>query len=55
MLRESNPEMGPDVIGSRSSQETFRIRDFLARNRMPFTWLDPEVDSRRNHGSIAAG
>ena len=45
-LRESNPEMGPDVIGSRFSQETFRIRDFLARNRMPFTWLDPEVDSR---------
>ena len=43
-LRESNPAMGPSVIGSRHSQETFRLRDFLARNRMPFTWLDPEAD-----------
>ena len=43
-LRESNPAMGPLVIGTRHSQETFRRRDFLARNRMPFSWPDPEAD-----------
>jgi thioredoxin reductase (NADPH) len=32
------------VIGSRWSQDTFRIRDFLARNHVPFTWLDLEQD-----------
>jgi thioredoxin reductase (NADPH) len=36
------------VIGSRHSKDTFRIREFLTRNRVPFTWLDletnPEVD-----------
>jgi hypothetical protein len=32
------------VIGSRYSQDTFRIRDFLARNHVPFTWLDLESD-----------
>ena len=35
---------GLRVIGSRYSRDTFRIRDFLAKNRMPFTWLDLEVD-----------
>ena len=38
--------MGLRVIGSRYSQETFRVRDFLARNRVPFTWLDLEADPR---------
>ena len=37
---------GLRVIGSRYSRDTFRIRDFLAKNRMPFTWLDLEVDSQ---------
>jgi len=35
---------GVRVIGSRYSRDTFRIRDFLAKNRMPFTWLDLEAD-----------
>ena len=35
---------GVRVIGSRWSQDTFRIRDFLARNHVPFTWLDLERD-----------
>jgi thioredoxin reductase (NADPH) len=35
---------GLRVIGSRYSRDTFRIRDFLAKNRVPFTWLDLEVD-----------
>ena len=35
---------GLRVIGSRYSQDTFRVRDFLAKNRVPFTWLDLESD-----------
>ncbi|HEX3531374.1 MAG TPA: FAD-dependent oxidoreductase [Thermoanaerobaculia bacterium] len=35
---------GLRVIGSRYSQDTFRIRDFLAKNRLLFTWLDLETD-----------
>ena len=35
---------GVRVIGSRHSQDTFRIRDFLSRNHVPFTWLDLEKD-----------
>jgi hypothetical protein len=31
--------VGLRVIGSRYSQDTFRVRDFLAKNRIPFTWL----------------
>ncbi len=44
LLRESGSFTGLRVIGSRYSQDTFRIRDFLARNRAPFTWLDLEAD-----------
>lgn len=36
---------GVRVIGSRWSRDTFRIRDFLARNHVPFTWLDLERDA----------
>lgn len=31
---------GLRVIGSLSSQDTFRIRDFLTKNRVLFTWVD---------------
>ena len=31
---------GLRVIGAGSSRDTFRIRDFLARNQVPFTWID---------------
>jgi thioredoxin reductase (NADPH) len=48
LLVESGKFIGPRVIGSRHSKDTFRIREFLTRNRVPFTWLDletsPEVD-----------
>jgi thioredoxin reductase (NADPH) len=44
LLRESGKFTGLRVIGSRYSQDTFRIRDFLARNQVPFTWLDLESD-----------
>ncbi len=36
---------GLRVIGSRFSSDTFRIRDFLSKNRVVFTWLDLENDS----------
>jgi thioredoxin reductase (NADPH) len=44
LLRESGGFVGLRVIGSRYSQDTFRIRDFLAKNRVLFTWLDLEDD-----------
>jgi thioredoxin reductase (NADPH) len=48
LLRESGSFTGLRVIGSRYSRDTFRIRDFLARNRVLFTFMDleshPEVD-----------
>jgi thioredoxin reductase (NADPH) len=33
------------VMGSRFSPETLRIREFLARNRIPHEWLDPDRDA----------
>ena len=44
LLRESGSFTGLRVIGSRYSVDTFRVRDFLASNRVPFTWLDLESD-----------
>ena len=35
---------GLRVIGSRYSQDTFRVRDFLTKNRVLYTWLDVESD-----------
>jgi len=32
------------VLGAGSSRDTFRIRDFLARNQVPFTWIDTDHD-----------
>lgn len=43
-LTESGKFTGVRVIGSRYSPNTLRIRDFLAKNRVPFTWLDLETD-----------
>ncbi len=44
LLTATGTIWGLRVIGSRYSQDTFRIRDFLARNRVPFTWFDIETD-----------
>jgi thioredoxin reductase (NADPH) len=33
------------VVGSRYSPELLRIREFLARNRIPHEWLDPDRDT----------
>jgi thioredoxin reductase (NADPH) len=44
LLRESGEFVGLRVVGSRDSQDTFRVRDFLAKNRIPFTWIDLNSD-----------
>jgi thioredoxin reductase (NADPH) len=44
ILRDSAEFTGLRVIGSAYSKDTFRIRDFLAKNRVPHAWLDPETD-----------
>jgi thioredoxin reductase (NADPH) len=44
LLRESPNFTGLRVIGSRYSPDTFRVRDFLAKNRILFTWMDLEGD-----------
>jgi thioredoxin reductase (NADPH) len=44
LLRESPDFTGLRVIGSRYSQDTFRVRDFLSKNRVLFTWVDLESD-----------
>ncbi len=33
------------VVGSRFSPESLRVREFLARNRIPHEWLDPDLDA----------
>jgi len=44
LLRESPNFTGLRVIGSRYSADTFRVRDFLSKNRILFTWVDVESD-----------
>lgn len=44
LMREMGEFVGLRVIGSRYSRDTFRIRDFLTKNRVLFTWLDLEGD-----------
>jgi thioredoxin reductase (NADPH) len=56
-LRESPDFVGLRVIGSRYSTDTFRVRDFLAKNRVLFTWVDvetdPEVDRLLKHFGLS--
>jgi thioredoxin reductase (NADPH) len=44
LLRQSPDFTGLRVIGSRYSADTMRVRDFLAKNRVLFTWVDLETD-----------
>jgi thioredoxin reductase (NADPH) len=44
LLRQSPDFTGLRVIGSRYSADTFRVRDFLAKNRVLFTWVDVETE-----------
>jgi thioredoxin reductase (NADPH) len=48
LLRQSPDFTGLRVIGSRYSADTFRVRDFLAKNRVLFTWVDVETDPQVN-------
>jgi thioredoxin reductase (NADPH) len=47
------------VIGSRFSPETAQIREYLARTRMPYQWIDPDsdpqVDAILRHSEIQPG
>ena len=36
--------VGLRIVGSRYSPDTRRVRDFAARNRLPYRWLDLEAD-----------
>ena len=36
--------VGLRIVGSKYSPDTRRIRDFAARNRLPYRWLDLEAD-----------
>jgi thioredoxin reductase (NADPH) len=44
LLHKSPDFSGLRVIGSRYSADTFRVRDFLAKNHVLFTWVDVETD-----------
>jgi len=44
LLRDSGAYIGLRVVGSRYSQDAFRIRDFLTANRVLHTWMDLEGD-----------
>ncbi|MDT3776554.1 FAD-dependent oxidoreductase [Nitrospira sp. MA-1] len=44
LLHKSADFTGLRVIGSRYSADTFRVRDFLAKNHVLFTWVDVETD-----------
>jgi thioredoxin reductase (NADPH) len=55
LLRESPNFIGLRVIGSRYSPDTFRVRDFLSRNRVLFTWLDLESDPEVNQLLLGFG
>jgi len=59
LVRESGTFTGLRVIGSRFSPDTFRIRDFLAKNLVLFTWVDleanPDVDQLLKHFGVSEG
>jgi len=56
LVRESGTFTGLRVFGSRYSPDTFRIRDFLAKNLVLFTWTDleanPDVDQLLKHFGV---
>jgi thioredoxin reductase (NADPH) len=46
---------GVKLVGSRYSQDTRRLREFLARNRMPYHWVDLEDDAEADALLLAVG
>jgi thioredoxin reductase (NADPH) len=62
MRRELIEEIGlaaVRVIGSHHSKDTHRIREFLAKNKIPFSWIDlekdPQVDALLKNFKTEAG
>src|SRR5438045_7094193 len=47
--------VGIEVIGPRSSAATMRMIDFAGRNRLPFTWRDPEQRDDPDAAALVAG
>src|SRR5690606_10674220 len=45
-LLEASDFVGVEVVGSRHSRDTLRIREFLSKNQVPFTWIDVENNPR---------
>ena len=43
-LLESSEYSGIKIVGSKYDRNTFRLRDFLSKNKFPFTWIDLESD-----------
>src|SRR5262249_9717301 len=48
-------EIGIRVLGHRFSREAHELRDFLARNNVPYRWLDVELDPEARVLIDAAG
>ncbi len=48
-------EAGVTLLGSRYSQDTRRLREFLRRNRMPYRWMDLEEDEEAEELLRAVG
>ena len=46
---------GHRLVGSRFSRDTHRLREFLARNRVPYHWFDLEDDAQAEELLRAAG
>lgn len=44
--RHKPPFQGVRVLGTRWSPKSYEMRDFLARNRVPFQWLDADAAER---------
>lgn len=42
LLEEGNG--GIRVLGPGSSKDSFRIREFLTRNQVPFVWIDTDTE-----------
>lgn len=57
-VMEESGFAGVRVVGSRHSKDTHRIREFLAKNKVPFTWIDlendPQVDTLLAQFTVAA-
>jgi thioredoxin reductase (NADPH) len=48
-VRFSPPFEGIRVVGHQWSAQSHRVKDFLARNLVPYQWLDVEIDENARH------